>query len=129
MVLCRYGFVEFTNEYKKSITITLDTWKYKRVYTFVEEQSGTACTPLKIARMERWEPSLNEYERDDISDTVPEEWKKAIEEFYCSHNHISPNTKYLAKRTHPVYSAQTETKPRIYCYKLWDQLWSQFEKT
>ena len=64
-----------------------------------------------------WDPSLDDYEREDRSETVPEEWKKAIEDFHRSHNHTSLNTKDPAKRTHPVYCAQTETKPRIYCYE------------
>ena len=41
---------------------------------------------------------------------------------------MSPNMKDPAKRTHPVYQTQTETKPRIYRYESWDQLWIDFEK-
>ena len=71
IVLCRDIIRKLTTESEQSITITIDPWKYERVYTFGEDESGTACTPRKRARMVRWEPSLDDYEREEISDTVP----------------------------------------------------------
>ena len=71
MLLCRDGFGSFTSESEQSITITLNPWKYERVYTFGKDKSGTACTPRKRARMEIWDPSLDYYKREDRSDTVP----------------------------------------------------------
>ena len=43
------------------MTICLEPWKFDRVYTL----------PPK-ARMARWEPSLDEYERVERSDTTPQ---------------------------------------------------------
>ena len=53
IILCRNGFGELTSEYEQSITITLKPWKYKMVYTFGNDKSGTACTARKRARMTR----------------------------------------------------------------------------
>ena len=61
MALCRYFFGKLTSESKQSITITLEP-----IYTFGIDKYVTTCTPRKRARMERWEPSLDDYEREEI---------------------------------------------------------------
>ena len=100
MVLCRDGCGELKEKTDQSMTICLEPWKFDRVYT-----------PPPKARMARWEPSLDEYERVERSDTTPQEWKDAIDSFLRGHNHTSPNTNDSAKRRHPTSQTQQEVKP------------------
>ena len=79
MVLCRDGFGELKEKTNQSMTICLESWKFDQVYN-----------PPPKSRMARWEPSLDEYERIERSDTTPQEWKDAIDAFLRSHNHTSP---------------------------------------
>ena len=127
MVVCGDGLGKLINKSEESMAICVEPWKYKIVYTS-SDKNRNVCPPGHRARWARWEPSLDDYEREEQSDTVPKEWKKGIDAFHGSHNHTLPNTNDLAKRTYPVYRSQTETKTRIYHSETWDQLWSKFEK-
>ena len=86
MVVCRDGFGQLKEITASSTTICLEPWQYERVYK-----------PSSQSRMARWEPSLDEYGREERSDTTPEEWILAIDSFRRSHNHTSPNTSDPAK--------------------------------
>ena len=128
MVVCRDGFGKLVSESEDSLTISLEPWQFEKTYSAVLDTEGDMGTARGQARLARWEPSLDEYEREERSDTVPAEWKEAIEKFHRAHNHTSPNCKDPARRQHPRYPAQKQEAPRIYRYESWDQLWSEFQK-
>ena len=74
MVVYRDGFGKLISESDESMTICLEPWKYKKVYTPSTENEGNAIgSPRQRARLARWEPSLEEYVRKEQSDTVPQE--------------------------------------------------------
>ena len=127
MVLCRAGFGKLISDTEDSLTVSLEPWKYEKEYKSSTDEYGNLISPHEKANIARWEPSLDDYEREEYSNTVPEEWKLTIENFHRSHNHSSPNMGDPAKRRHPVYRTQIEEKPRIYRYETWDQLWGEFQ--
>ena len=125
MVIFRAGFGTLLEEYEESITICLEPWKCEKLYSSTD--NDRILYPLRQkAKLEKWEPSLDNYERDERSYTVPQEWKNSIEELHRSHNHTLLNTKDPAKRRHPKFPAQIDKKLRIYRCKTWEQVWSEF---
>ena len=129
MVVCCDGFGKLISASEESVTSCLNPWKYDRVYAPSFDSNGNAIgSAVDRAWMARWEPSLDEYNREERSDTAPVEWKTAIESFHQSHNHTSPDTRDMAKRTHPKHRSKMEVAPKIFRYEPWDQLWSKFQK-
>ena len=112
MVICRAGSGTLLEKPEESIKIYLKPRKFEKVYSSTDND-GIVYPPCQKERLARWEPSLDDYERDERSDTVPQEWKNDIEELNRSHNHTSPKTKDPAKRRHPQFPAQIDKKKNI----------------
>jgi len=100
-----------------SITIELQPWSFDVAYE-----------PASKARVRRFEPQLDRYERQRRSDTTPIEWIHTIEHFHRKHNCTSPNRKDIAIRRHPTYPRQQQRAPRIYRYESWNEIWGAFKR-
>ena len=116
-VLCRDGCgTLLAKDDNISITISLEPWEYHKTYN-----------PIGKARMARWEPDLDAYDRVERSDVTLSEWIEAIDTFLRKHNHQSPNTKDVISRRHPDHPAVKEEKVRVYRYESWNELWDTFQ--
>ena len=73
MVVCRDGFGKLVSESEDSLTISLEPWQFEKTYSAVLDTEGEMGTARGQARLARWEPSLDEYQREERSDTVPAE--------------------------------------------------------
>ena len=81
-----------------------------------------------MARLARYEPSLDVYDRATRSDVTDPVIKETIDKFHREHNHPSPNKKDVIKRRHPDNPAQFQSAIRIYRYEPWVQLFSEFQQ-
>ena len=116
-VLCRAGIGKLVSITNTSCTVALEPWNNEITYD-----------PRSKARLSRWEPPLDEYERIERKDTTPKEYIEAIDSFLRQHNHQSPNTKDVITRRHPDNPSVKETAIKIYRYESWDALWHEFQK-
>ena len=89
---------------------------------------GTAkkYTSLSKGKIRRFEPDLTAYDRRTRFDTTPIYIIDSIEQFYRRYVPISPNTRDVVKRRHPLHPAQFEMKQAMLRYQTINELWQQF---
>ena len=83
---------------------------------------------IAAAKMARWEPALDSYNRKCLSDGIPQYKKNEIDQFHHQRNEISLNKKYHTTRCHPIYPRETQNSPLIYRYETWNELWAHFQQ-
>ena len=110
MVVCRDGFGKLVSESEDLLTISLELWQFEKTYTASLGTEGEMSTAHEHARLVWWEPSLDEYQREERYGTVLAESKEAIETCHRSHNHTLPNCKDRARQQHPRY---LQTRDRV----------------
>ena len=65
MVVCRDGFGKLVSESEDSLTISLEPWQFEKTYSAVLDTEGEMGTARGQARLARWEPSLDEHQREE----------------------------------------------------------------
>jgi len=98
-VVCRGGNGTLVSMEGDSLTIELQPWGTKVTYPL-----------LKNARMRRFEPQLDSYERKDRCDKTPDHVIETIDAFFRRHVPMSPNKFDTVKRRHPLYRKQVQEK-------------------
>ena len=128
MVVCRDGYGKLISKEETSIKILLEPWQYEKTYDERKETKDVQrLSATERARMARWEPTLDAYDRQQRKDTTPTEWIESIHQFHMEHNHPSPNKKDIITRRHPDYPAQKQEAVKIYRYETWNELWEEFQ--
>ncbi len=98
-----------------SLTIELHPWGTKVTYP-----------SLKHARMRRFEPQLDGFNRKDRCDKTPDYVIETIDAFFRRHVPMSPNKFDTIKRRHPLNRSQFEEKQAMFRYETMDELWATF---
>lgn len=114
-VVCRGGDGKLLSMEGDSPTIELQPWGTKVTYP-----------SLKNARMRRFEPQLDSYNRKDRCDKTPDHVIETIDAFFRRHVPMSPNKFDTVKRRHPLYRKQVEEKQAMLRYETMDELWATF---
>eukprot|EP00984_Skeletonema_dohrnii_P017124 scaffold7728_cov75-Skeletonema_dohrnii-CCMP3373.AAC.2 len=114
-VVCRGGDGTLVSTEGDSLTIKLQPWGTKVTYK-----------SLKDARMRRFEPQLDNYNRKDRCDKTPDHVIETIDSFFRRHVPMSPNKFDTLKKRHPLHRIQVEEKQPMYRYETMDELWATF---